>query len=389
MHSYQVYERYRELQSYIGWTSDDAARVRRLGPIVKQRFPALVDDFYASIQRNPATAKIITGGAAQIARLKLTLVKWLEELFSGTYDQDYVLRRWKVGLRHVEIGLHQVYTNAAMSRLRAGLLDGLQLSQFENQNEALNSRASLNKLLDLDLAIIEEAYHTEYQRRQQQIERLATIGQVAGGIAHELRNPLNVIKTSVYFLRNARNLSAEKHATHLERIDRQATMADHVITALNSFAKLPVPELKPLEPAALVEEVMELTALPDTIRAEIDVPASLPRVLGDIQQLAIVLTNLIRNACDAMPEGGKLSITGCQVDASVEFEITDTGIGIPPDNLAKVMDPLFSTKARGIGLGLAISKAIIEKHGGDLTVRSKVGHGATFTVRLQAAPTGG
>ena len=99
-------------------------------------------------------------------------------------------------------------------------------------------------LLDLDLALIEDAYQTEYQRRQQAAERLATIGQVAGGVAHELRNPLNVIKTSVYYLRNAKAPSPDKQQSHLERIDRQVSVADGVIMALNSFARLPLPALK-------------------------------------------------------------------------------------------------------------------------------------------------
>ena len=91
---------------------------------------------------------------------------------------------------------------------------------------------SLNKLLDLDLAIIEDAYQTEFQRRQAVAERLATIGKVAGGVAHELRNPLNVVKTSVYYLLNAKNAPPEKIKTHLERIERQVGVADRVITAL-------------------------------------------------------------------------------------------------------------------------------------------------------------
>ena len=230
----KLYERYRELQRYIDWTDDDARQVRGLGPILKEHFAPLIDDFYAAIQKNTTTSKVITGGNQQIARLKGELLKWLDELFSGQYDENYVFRRWKVGMKHVEIGLDQVYTNAALSRLRNGLLTALGSDGY-NSDEIFNARRSLNKLLDLDLAIIEDSYQTERTRRQQRIERLATIGQVAGGIAHELRNPLNVIKTSAYYLRNAKSLSADKTATHLERIDRQATMADGVISALNDF----------------------------------------------------------------------------------------------------------------------------------------------------------
>ena len=232
----KLFQRYCELQKYVGWTEADAVLVKELAPIAQRHFAQLIDDFYDAIQNNSATAKVITGGAEQINRLKGTLVRWLEELLSGQYDQAYVIRRWKVGLRHVEIGLDQVYTNAALSRLRHGLLLALESDSLMHVKQHLSARRALNKLLDLDLAIIEDAYQTERQRHQQQMERLATIGQVAGGIAHELRNPLNVIKTSAYYLRTAKNLGSEKTATHLERIDRQASMADSVISALNNFA---------------------------------------------------------------------------------------------------------------------------------------------------------
>lgn len=171
----------------------------------------------------PKRRQIITGGDQQIRRLKATLKGWLQELFSGRYDQDYVERRWRMGRRHVEIGLDQVYANAALSRLRSRILMILEPPYWNAiPTEMLASRLSLNTLIDLDLAIIEDAYQTEYRRRQRVTERLATIGTIAGGVAHELRNPLNVIKTSVYYLLHAKNASPEKVAAHLERIERKS-----------------------------------------------------------------------------------------------------------------------------------------------------------------------
>ena len=140
--------------------------------------------------------------------------------------------------------------------------------------------------------------------QQQRSERLAAIGQVAGGIAHELRNPLNVVKTSVYYLLNAKNPTAAKQAEHLTRIERHVTLADGVITALSSFARMPVPNLQPFPVAQCVQEALETNPVPENVQVTLDCPPSLPPVLGDIDQLRIVFANLIRNAREAMPQGG-------------------------------------------------------------------------------------
>ncbi len=125
---------------------------------------------------------------------------------------------------------------------------------------------ALNKLLDLDLAIIEDAYQTEYIARLQRTERLATLGQVAGGVAHELRNPLNVVKTSVYYLLNARNPTPEKKSDHLKRIERNVELADNVITSLSNFAKMPVPALVPIAIEPLLSESLEINPPGEGIR---------------------------------------------------------------------------------------------------------------------------
>jgi signal transduction histidine kinase len=385
----QLFERYRELQDYVGWTDDDARRVQSVADLLDSHLPALVDDFYAEIDRHPDARKVITGGAAQVQRLKGTLLQWLKELLAGRYDEAYVRRRWRVGWRHVEIGLDQVYTNVALSRLRKGLLLALEKSWTSEMAKMITIRSSLNTLIDLDLAIIEDAYQAEYLARQQRVERLAAIGQVAGGVAHELRNPLNVVKTSVYYLMNTKNANPEKIAEHLGRIEKHVGLADNVITALSNFAKFPVPNLRPTALGPLVAEAAELNLRSQHVNLTIDCPRSLPPVLVDADQLRIVIGNLIRNAREAMPNGGKLTLTGRPVGVAVELDVADTGCGIAPENLHRIMEPLFSTKARGLGLGLAIVRAVLEKNQGSLRVKSEVGKGTTFTLRLTAAAIDG
>lgn len=386
MDAQRLFQRYQELQRYVGWRPEDALLIQSVAPLVEPHFPELVADFYEEIERHPDAQKVITGGQEQVQRLKGTLIRWLQQLFSGIYDEQYVMHRWQIGYRHVEIGLDQVYTNMALSRLRRGLMNAVARKWPDSTEKLIQLRTVLHTLIDLDLALIEDAYQSEYTFRKQATERLALIGQVAGGVAHELRNPLNVIKTSVFYLLNARNAPESKVAQHLERIERQVGIADDVIVALVSFAKMALPHMQPFNVEACLQDVIASTDWPHGVQVEIKSPANLPAALADAGQIRIVLSNLIRNAIDAMPEGGTLTLSTAEVDQFVEISIVDTGCGIEPDNLKRIMEPFYSTKTRGIGLGLPMAKAIVEKNEGRLMAESKTGRGSRFTVRLRAVP---
>jgi signal transduction histidine kinase len=378
----RIFQRYQELQQYVGWNQDDAARVKAIALLLEPYLPPLIDDFYAEIERHPNAHRVITGGQPQVERLKGSLLRWIRELLSGPYDREYVRRRWQVGWRHVEIGLDQLYTNVALSRLRNGLIGALGVCWPGDRNGLVATVQSLNKLLDLDLAKIEDAYQAEYVARQQRSERLVAIGQVAGGVAHELRNPLNVIKTSVYYLLNARKASPEKKDEHLHRIEQHVGVADGVITALSNFAKMPLPEMRPFSAEQCLRGALESNPVPGNVQVEWDFPPGLPPALGDAGQVQIVFANLIRNARDAMPEGGRLTLRGRAVTGGQEIEVADTGVGIAPEHLGRIAEPLYSTKARGLGLGLALARAILDKHQGELRAASEPVKGSTFTVRL-------
>lgn len=382
----ELFERYQDIQRYVGWTPADVERVYVAGPLVKPSFVELVDDFYQAVGEHEATRRVITGGDAQIERLKLTLRTWLSELVTGPYDLAYAERRFRVGYRHVEIGLKQIYVEAAVSRLRNGLLRALRKNwpMERGIDELAATMRSMNTLLDLDLAIIQDAYEAASNDRLMQVERLAALGRVAGGVAHELRNPLNVMRTSVYFLRNAKNVSPEKIAEHLERIERQVALSDSVITALSEFAKLSLPNLQPMSVIECVKKSASLDLCPENVELVLQLPDDLPCALADDKQLAIVFDNLIRNACEAMPTGGRLTLAARHVQDRVEVSVTDTGCGIAPEELPHIREPFRSTKPRGIGLGLALSQSILEKNRSTLNVISEVGKGSTFTVMLLA-----
>jgi PAS domain S-box-containing protein len=229
----------------------------------------------------------------------------------------------------------------------------------------------------------------EFMGKLKRAERMATLGEVAGGVAHELRNPLNVIQTSIYYLLNARNSTPEKTFDHFKRISRNVDLADKVITSLSNFAKMPSPALLPIAIEAFVRETLELNPPDAAIKVTVDCPAGLPRALADGDQLRIALGNLIRNGCDAMAGGGRLAISAVASDGVIDLSVADTGVGIAEADLARIMQPLYSTKTRGLGLGLSISRSLVETNQGTLSVTSELGRGSIFTIRLNASPEDG
>jgi len=169
--AFDTFQKYCELQRYVAWEAADQQRIAAVSELLLAHTDELVDDFYNEILKHPRAAQVITGGDAQIMQLKTSLRQWLRQLLSGPYDHDYVVMRTKVGQRHVAIGLDQVFTNAALSRLRIGMINALFEEWRGEPHELKLTVASLNKLLDLDLAIIEDAYQTEFVARQQSLSK--------------------------------------------------------------------------------------------------------------------------------------------------------------------------------------------------------------------------
>ncbi|WP_442509385.1 two-component system sensor histidine kinase NtrB [Novipirellula sp. SH528] len=212
--------------------------------------------------------------------------------------------------------------------------------------------------------------------------KLATLGQVSGGIAHEIRNPLNAVRTSAYYLRNAKNLTPAKTSEHLERIDRQVLLIEKVITALSDFVRLPEPRLSKCNVGELIQEVISEVSLPDNVHMQNHVASDLPTAMVDPNQISIVFHNLLRNAGDAMPDGGTITLASNVIENQIIIEVIDTGVGIGDEHIRRITEPLYSTKAQGMGLGLAVSAAILDKNHGHLEVESQLGVGTTFAVHL-------
>ena len=217
-------------------------------------------------------------------------------------------------------------------------------------------------------------------------EKLAILGQLAGGVGHELRNPLGVISNAVYFLRLIQPDASEKVNEYLNMIETETHNAEKIISDLLGFARIKSVEKANVKISELVNHTLQRRQAPMNILLELALAEDLPLVEVDPRQVEQVLENLVVNAYQAMPEGGKLSIWGVSVErnqrAFVALHVKDTGIGITSENLSKIFDPLFTTKPKGIGLGLSVCKKLIEANEGDIEVESEPGKGTDFVLFL-------
>ena len=213
-------------------------------------------------------------------------------------------------------------------------------------------------------------------------QRLAAIGETAAMVGHDLRNPLQGIAGAAYNIRrHFRDTLDPSTQEMLAAIDNGVGYANGIVNDLLEFSREMQLQLLPTTPKSLVRKTLKDVQMPNNITVE-DATADEPELLADEPKVRRVLDNLIQNAIDAMPEGGKLSISSMNTQKEVSISIRDTGFGIPQDMMNKIWIPLHTTKAKGIGLGLPICKRIIEAHGGSISLESTVGKGTTFTLKL-------
>jgi len=217
-------------------------------------------------------------------------------------------------------------------------------------------------------------------------EHLATIGELAAMVGHDLRNPLTGIKNAAYYLKKKGNACTEANKTAmLEIIDNAIEHANKIINDLLDYSREIHLELEERTPCLLLAEALMLVQIPKKVKF-LDRTHDEPKMMIDARKITRVFVNLIKNAIDAMPNGGTLEVESEQKEDNVEFTFRDTGTGMSEEIKAKLFSPLFTTKAQGMGLGLAICKRIVEAHGGEITVQSVLGKGTTFTVTLPVKP---
>ena len=355
---------------YLQAPIDPAAAAQ--GQVARQRpFDELSVALYATPRADPSQLVLATAGTTplhgQVARQKIAVGgrRWLlaasaREPLVGTFANDVP---WVI----LGVGL-------VIALISSGVMVVFQ----RRRDYAL-------ALVDVRTAELESSMRelSETQARLVFQERLAAIGQVAAAVGHELRNPLGVLTNTLYLVRSG--LSDDEQARlgrHLDRADREIGVAVVIVESLLEFARARDPLDEPVDVADLVEESLSVAPPPDGVDVVQIGLDGIDPIHADHQQLRQVLLNLLTNSYQAMSGEGVVTIQGKRRGSALELRVSDTGTGMDEDTANHVFDAFFTRKAKGIGLGLAVTKRIVEAHGGTIAAESQVGVGTTFVVSI-------
>jgi len=233
---------------------------------------------------------------------------------------------------------------------------------------------------------------TENLKRSEQrllrSERLAAIGETAAMVGHDLRNPLQDIMGALYILRKRLGPTMDDKARDaIDLIERDVEHSNRIISDLLDYSREFKLELGPTTPGSLTKNALTHVGreIPSNIKL-LDSTKNEPEMIADSAKMQRVIVNLVNNALDAMPQGGTLTVSSSEADGSVEISVADTGTGMTEEVVQKLWVPLFTTKQKGMGLGLPICKRIVEAHGGSISVESTLGKGSTFIVKQPVKP---
>ncbi len=384
-----------EMKYRVGFLESDAERIRSLTQVIYPALGAVVEAFYRWLFEDPRARLVFNGGEEQMARQRQIFAGWLEELFSGRYDDAYYQKRLAIGHSHVRVNLPQHYMMTAMEVV----WQQLSLVLLRDSAPGRDVQADLNslhKLLTMELAIMlqsyKESYSTQIRHEERQVveerltqsEHLAQIGQLAASLAHEIKNPLAGISGAIQVIRDGM-APADPHRQVIREILGQIDRLDAAVKDLLVYARPKPPELKPCNLAGVVQAVLNLNRdvpLLRRLHVALDEEEGLPRVLADAGQIEQLVMNLLFNAAHACQPGGSIQISLLSRDSCVRLVMADEGHGMDQATCTQALEPFFTTKAKGTGLGLPICRKIVEAHGGSMSLESKMGVGTTVIVDL-------
>ncbi len=253
------------------------------------------------------------------------------------------------------------------------------IKELENANKELS-------LINSEL-VRKNEQSNEVQEQMVRAEKISAVGTLASGVSHELRNPLSAIKNAVFLLKRKLSKEAipdidEKIIQFLDIMDNEIDRCSKIINDLLGFTRVSEPARLAFDINTVVNDALSRAEIAENIKLSKSLQPDLPMIMIDANQIGLVLKNLIQNAYQAMTDGGNLKISTKVSEGFMEVEVGDSGCGIPENEIKKIFDPLFTTKPRGTGIGLAVCHGIIQKHNGVIDVKSQEGVGTTMFIKL-------
>jgi signal transduction histidine kinase len=378
-----------ELFAYVAFDDTDRARLRDLHTRIAPQFEAIADRFYDAVFADPAAAAVLSG-PAQIERLRGSLIDWMASGLLGPHDERFYDKRTRIGRRHVAIGLGSQYMFSAMTVVRLAYQD--RIAELYPPAEAFAVMRSVHKLLDCELAIMVQHYELDTEdklvarERKSQADRILAMQTMSAGLAHEVRNPLNAAKLQLELLerRLHRTIDDPRLTEPTELAQKEIERLTTLLNEFLVFARPPELHAQEHDVVAIVRQVVELEAVaarqrsvalgldtgPEPVIAEVDA--------AKLHQLVL---NLVRNACEAVPAGGHVTVGIGVHDERCRIRVADDGPGIPDHVRPRIYEPFFSTKEGGTGLGMSIVHSLVSLHGGaiDLVTGPR---GTTFDVTI-------
>ncbi len=291
---------------------------------------------------------------------------------------------------------------SALDGLRHGAIDYVYKHQLQRLVPVLK-RAIVEARTKRSLRESEERYRllnaeleSRIQERTRQLldaqeelvrkEKLAVLGQVAGSVGHELRSPLGVMNNAVYILEGELADADHRVKEYLSLIRTEIESSERIVSDLLDSVRTSPPRLEAVSARELIDQTLRKCSVPPTVTVKLEVPESLASLLVDARQMQQVFRNLISNGVEAMPDGGTLEISAIEngTNGTVTVCVRDSGCGMTREQLGNLFQPLFTTKARGTGLGLVVVKNLVQANGGTVNVESETGMGTVFAVTLPA-----
>jgi signal transduction histidine kinase len=401
---------FEEMKRYVGFSEEDARLLQAVGDRIDPYLWGMSERFYSQITQHPEAGRVFTGGQEQIERLKHSLLGWAARLFRGPFDEDYAAERYKIGVRHVLIGLPQRYMISAMGVLRSYLQESLNEILRSDPAQLERTRYALDKILNADLNMMCESYFQESIHHLRDLNRrleranfeLAELSHVKteflATTSHELRTPLNSI---LGFTRLILDGLCDSRDEERELLRDVYSSAEHLLSIVNDLLDVARIEAGKLR---LAPDTVDMKAVIQEAKAVVAVQASakhltlidetesssLPPVTADRARTKQIFINLLSNSVKFTDKGWiTLRARSFPERGFIELEVQDTGVGIAPSKQQHLfekfrqLDSTFTRQQGGSGLGLSICRSLVEMMGGRIKLWSAgVGCGTTVTFSL-------